>query len=85
MGENTFVSIARRVNPIRDSNQADKYRVLVEKLIQMEAKDWSFSGASENPTLNRNSANRGSNSTKTNKKKSNEIIKELKEISSTSP
>ena len=38
MGENSYVSVAQRVDI---TNQDNKYRTLVEKLIQMEVNDWS--------------------------------------------
>ena len=38
MRENTYASVARRVDPI---NQENKYRPLVEKLIHLEPNDWS--------------------------------------------
>ena len=37
MGKNTYTSVARTVDPI---NQDNKYRALVEKLIQLEPSDW---------------------------------------------
>ena len=37
MAENTYVSVAQRVDPI---NQDNKYRALVEKLIHFELNDW---------------------------------------------
>ena len=40
MGKNTYASLSQRVNPIRGRNQADKYQVPVEKLIQQELNDW---------------------------------------------
>ena len=36
------MSIAQRVNSIRNSNQVDKYRAVVEKVIQLESNDWSM-------------------------------------------
>ena len=40
MRENTDASVEERVNPIRNSNQPDKYGALVEKLTQLEANNW---------------------------------------------
>ena len=37
MGENSYASIARKMDT---TNQDNKYRRLVEKLIQLEANDW---------------------------------------------
>ena len=37
MGENGYTSVAQRVDT---TNQDNKYRTLVEKLIQLEANDW---------------------------------------------
>ena len=37
MGENTNASVARKEDPI---NQDNKYRALVDKLIQLEPNDW---------------------------------------------
>ena len=37
MGENSYASVARRANTTNDDN---KYRTLVEKLIQLETNDW---------------------------------------------
>ena len=37
MGENTYASVGRRVDPI---DQDHKYRAMVEKLIQLELNDW---------------------------------------------
>ena len=37
MGENSYASIARRMNTIIQEN---KYRALIEKLIQLEPNDW---------------------------------------------
>ena len=37
MGENSYASVARRVDK---TNQDNKYRTLVEKLIQLEANEW---------------------------------------------
>ena len=38
MGENSYASVARRMDTI---NQDNKYRVLVQKLIKLEQNDWS--------------------------------------------
>ena len=38
--ENIYAFVARRVNPIRNGNQHDNYRALVEKLIHLEPNDW---------------------------------------------
>ena len=40
MGENTYASVVPCVNLIRNSNQPDDYRALVEKLIYLEPNDW---------------------------------------------
>ena len=40
MGENTYTSVGQMVNPIRGSNQVDKYRALFKKIIQLEPNDW---------------------------------------------
>ena len=40
MGEITNASVARRVDPIIQSSQENKYRALVKKLIQKELNDW---------------------------------------------
>ena len=37
MGENSYASVASRADT---TNQDNKYRILVEKLIQLEANDW---------------------------------------------
>ena len=37
MGENSYDSVARKVDT---TNQGNKYKTLVEKLIQLEKKDW---------------------------------------------
>ena len=37
MGENSYASVAWRVDT---TNQENKYRTLVEKLIQLEVNDW---------------------------------------------
>ena len=37
MGENSYASVAQRADT---TNQDNKYRTLVEKLIQLEANDW---------------------------------------------
>ena len=37
MGENSYVSVAQRVDT---TNQDNKYRTLMEKLIQLEANNW---------------------------------------------
>ena len=37
MGENSYFSVAWRVDTINEDN---KYRVFVEKLIQLELNDW---------------------------------------------
>ena len=36
MGENTYASVAQRVDPTRHSDKVNKYRALVEKVIQLE-------------------------------------------------
>ena len=38
MGESSYASVARRADRTNDDN---KYKTLVEKLIQLEANDWS--------------------------------------------
>ena len=40
MGENTYNSVAWRADSIWQSNQVDKYKALMEKLIQLEPNDW---------------------------------------------
>ena len=40
MGESTNTPVARSVDPITQSNQVSKFWSLVEKLIQLERKDW---------------------------------------------
>ena len=37
MGESSYASVARRTDR---TNEDNKYRTLVEKLIQLEANDW---------------------------------------------
>ena len=36
----TLTSVAQRVNSIRISNHVDNWRVLIEKLIQLEINNW---------------------------------------------
>ena len=36
MGENTYASVAWRVDPIRQSNQENRYKAMMEKLIQLK-------------------------------------------------
>ena len=38
MGESSYASVARRVDRTNDDT---KYRILVEKLLKLEANDWS--------------------------------------------
>ena len=38
MGENSYAYVAQRANT---TNEDNKYRTLIEKLIQLEANDWS--------------------------------------------
>ena len=40
MGDNPIVSIERRVDLIKQSNQENKYSNLVGKLIQLEPNNW---------------------------------------------
>ena len=50
MGENSYTSVARRADT---TNQDNKYRTLVEKLIHFEANDWPVLGTPEKTTLGR--------------------------------
>ena len=69
---NAYVSVAQRVDPIRQSSQVDKYRAVVEKLNQSEPNDWPK--FQEHVTKILQSAEFLRTEIKTNKGKSNEII-----------
>ena len=72
MGENTYTSVAWRLDPI---NQNNKYRALVEKLIQLKLNDWPVLGAPEKKVYSAEFQQAQTQQEVTNKEKSNETRK----------